>query len=191
MADNAVIHPEGNYKVQSVGPVESYDFNQNGKTVAMRKFSLQFEGIPDWINLNQVATTAEPKVGDSLEGHIEDTGKYGYKFVKKRSGGFGGGGGQASPGAIYSAAFATAAEIVAAWLPLAPQKPKELKEVFKMVEAVAVKVKESVDKLAGSEPQKPAAPAPAAPSGSTENPTDPQNEPIQLNDIKDDDLGNW
>lgn len=187
---NQIVHPEGEYKIAQVGPTRSWDFNGNdGNKVSMTTYSIQLEGVADWVDLNTAAGSDAPKVGDALEGHVEDAGKFGLKFTKKKKqGSWGGGKGGYNPGAAWSAAFETSATITSAYYAASGAKPKDFDEFFGRVEAVAKRVKDTVDALA-----KVAAPAPEvqkSESETGESPVDP-NQPIQLDTITDDQLGKW
>lgn len=155
MADNKIVHAEGTYKVQNVGPSKPWD-SQYGQ---MMTYSIQFEGIADWIDLSQKADTDAPKQGDTFEGHVEDTGKYGLKFKKASKGGFGGGGGgKFSAGAAWANSIQTAAAVVAGYLSVNPEAAKKaatIGDYFGLVSQVAPKVKAFVDQQAGND--KPAA----------------------------------
>lgn len=184
MAD--IVHPEAKYKIAQVGPSRPFDFADKkdpSKKIEMIGYDVQFEGIADWVKVNQMAATAAPQIGDELEGHIEDTGKFGLKFAKKRAGGSWGGGyggGAATPGAQWSAAFETAAHILIGY---GGAKSKTIKEYMVKVEDVAKMVKDRVDTLAKEEAPKadtiatksesesgesPSAPAPTAPANGVE-----------------------
>ena len=188
---NPIVHPEAEYKVAQVGPTRDWDFTGNdGQKIAMRTFSIQVEGVADWVDFNTKSDGDAPRVGEVLEGHIEDGGKYGYKFVKKKKGGnwSGGGGKGYSAGAAWSAAFETSATITAAYYAASGSKPKDFDEFFARVELVAKRVKDTVDALA-----KAAAPAetetPKTQSESGESPS--ADTPIQLDTISDAELGKW
>lgn len=187
---NPIVHPEAQYKIAQVGPTRAWDFTGNdGQKVSMLTYSIQLEGIADWVDLNVKPDSTPPAVGESLEGHIEDGGKYGYKFVKKKGGNWSGGGKGYSAGAAWSAAFETSAQITSAYYAASGAKPKDFDEFFGRVEAVAKRVKDSVDALA-----KAGAPVetetPKTQSESGESPVNP-NQPIQLDTISDAELGKW
>jgi len=183
---NPIVHPEADYKIAQVGPTRDWDFTADSGKIAMRTYSIQLEGVADWVDYNIKADSEAPKIGETIKGHVEDGGKYGFKFVKvKGGGGFGGRGGGYSAGAAWSAAFSTSASITAAYFAASGTKPKSFEEFFGRVEAVAKKVKESVDALA-----KTAAPAPA-----TTEPQKSESEsgesPVVVDDISEDELGSW
>lgn len=161
MAD--VKYPEGKYKVTNVGPVESFSFKGNdGGDVTLTKYSLQLEGVAEWVTLSQKPEADAPVVGTELEGHIEDTGKFGMKFTKKRSGGSWGGGGKSSPGAAWANAVETSAGIVASYYTLAGKKPESPTELLARIKELAPEIKKMVDEFAGtatSDDQKPVAAA--------------------------------
>ena len=191
MAD--IVHPEAKYKIAQVGPSRPFDFADKkdpSKKIEMIGYDVQFEGIADWVKVNQMAATAAPKIGDELEGHIEDTGRFGLKFAKKRAGGsWGGGGGAATPGAQWSAAFETAARVVAGY---GGPKVKTIAEYLDRVEAVAKQVKARVDALAEEEAPKAESIPTASESGESPSApavTDPGNG-VEIEEVKESDL-NW
>jgi hypothetical protein len=73
-------------KIKTVGPVSEFPT----KFGTMKKYSLQFEGSDDWVNLNQKPESPAPTVGQELEGTIEDS-QFGKQFKKatQASGAFG------------------------------------------------------------------------------------------------------
>jgi hypothetical protein len=187
MAD--IVHPEAQYRVQTVGKATPVNMKDGGKLLS---YDIQLEGIPDWVSILQAETTPAPKKDDTLEGHVEDGGKYGLKFKKKRTGGFGGGGGgQASPGAIWSAAFATAAHIMAGYVATLPEdkRPKRIDEYFERVEQIAVNVKAAVERRAGETPAAPPTPPPAPAAPAAAKPADNTN--VEIEDLGQQDLGEW
>ena len=187
---NPIVHPEAEYKIAQVGPTRDWDFTGNdGAKIAMRTYSIQFEGVADWVDLNTKSDGDAPKVGETLEGHIEDGGKYGYKFVKKKKGGSWGGSKGNMAGAAWSAALGTASTLVQGYFVTTGSKPKSFDEYFARVEAVAKKVKETVDALAKATPAE-SAETPKTESESGESPA-PANQPIQLDTISEDELGKW
>lgn len=189
---NPIVHPEKEYKIAQVGPTRDWDFTGNdGQKIAMRTYSIQVEGVADWVDLNTKSDGDAPTVGETLEGHIEDGGKYGYKFVKKKKGGNWSGGSKGySAGAAWSAAFETSATITAAYYAASGSKPKDFDEFFGRVEAVAKKVKDTVDALAKASAPAESTEAPKTESESGESPA-PADEPIQLDTISEDALGKW
>jgi hypothetical protein len=75
------------YSIRTLGPSESFK-TQYGE---MLKYTVQFEGSEDWVQINQKPDSPAPKVGDTLEGTIETT-QYGKRFKKAQGpGGFTGG----------------------------------------------------------------------------------------------------
>lgn len=177
------------YKIAQVGPQSPFSFpdKKTGATVNMIGYDVQFEGMADWVKINQMAETAAPKQGDELEGSVEDNGKYGLKFVKKRKGGgFGYGGGAATPGAQWSAAFETAARIVAGY---GGTKAKTIEEYLGRVEKVAKLVKERVDALAQAEAPKQETIATKSESESGESPA-PADNGVVVEEVTEDDV-NW
>lgn len=191
MAD--IIHAEGTYKIAGLGPVDSYSFDgKDGGKVEMKKYSIQLEGIADWINYSLVASSDAPKVGDSLEGHVEDGGKYGFKFVKKRKGGSWGGGSGGGPGAAWNGAYTTAATVVAGYYAAAGKAPASIDEYMQRLDQIAVKVKAAIDKAAGTaEAPKPK----AAPQQETLPTVDTEGQPVAttpgVENVKSEDLGSW
>ena len=177
MAD--IIHPEGTYKIAQVGPSRPWEFNSNGETVQMVGYSVQFEGIADWVDVNVKADGAAPKPGDALEGHIEQS-KFGYKFTKKRGGGgrFGGGGGGYSKGAQWANAYQTAAIVLQGYFVASGSKPKGIEDFLDKLDDVADSIRKSIDAKLGetqattpSTPTPPAtAPDPTAPAGMEQPP---------------------
>lgn len=166
MAD--IKYPEGNYVIASVGPSRPFSFNgQDGNQVTLIEYKVQFNNIPDWVNINVNEGKPAPQVGESMEGHIEDTGKYGYKFVKKRTGG-GFGGGKNYAGAHYNSAVSVASDIVIGYYQLIGKKPEDIGEVLDKIEQLSPRVKEMVDKLAGADKKEEAPAAQPAPAPSPE-----------------------
>lgn len=191
MADNKIVHELKDYKIAQVGPDREWDFNGNdGQTVYMKTFSIQLEGIADWVDLNIAAKSDAPKVGEEVRGHVEDAGKYGLKFVKekKQGGGWQGGGKGAGLGAQWSAAFETASVIVAGYLQASDKKPKDIADFVSKVEQVAKVVKGKVDALANAakkdEPVK-------SESESGESPTAPADNGVEIDDVDESELGKW
>lgn len=190
------ILPKGDYKIKTVGPSRDWEYNGT----AMKTDSVQFEGHEQyWVDVNRKADSAAPTAGETLKGHIEqdDAGKYPPKFKKESSGNWSGGsrgGGQASPGAIWSTAMQTAAVIVAGYYQASGKKPKDFAEYLGKVTGVAPKVNAAVDALVASnkkeEPAKDTAssesgesPAPAAAAAPKAD--------VVIEDISDEDLGDW
>ena len=195
------ILPAGDYKVKTVGPSRDWDFQGNDGTVKMATDSIQFEGHEQyWVDVNRAQDKPAPTVGETLNGHVEqdDAGKYPPKFKKAKSGGGGWsgnrGGGQASPGAIWSTAMSTAAQIVAGYYAASGTKPKDFKEYLGKVTAVAPKVNAAVDALVAA--NKPAEkPADTATSEAGESPApaadNKSGADVVIEDISDEDLGDW
>lgn len=194
------ILPAGDYKVKTVGPSRDWDFQGNDGTVKMATDSIQFEGHEQyWVDVNRAQDKPAPQVGETLNGHVEqdDAGKYPPKFKKAKSGGggWGGnrGGGQASPGAIWSTAMTTAAQIVAGYYAASGTKPKDFAEYLTKVTGVAKKVNAAVDSLVAA--NKPAEkPADTATSEAGESPApaaDKSGADVVIEDISDEDLGDW
>lgn len=74
------------YKIELVAEVvREYE----SKFGPMKSYKLKLPGEIDPVELSQKATTPAPKVGDVLNGHLEDT-EYGKKFKKdfQQGGGF-------------------------------------------------------------------------------------------------------
>jgi len=196
---NKEILPKGDYKVKTVGPSRDWEFQGNNGTVKMATDSIQFEGHEQyWVDVNRAQDKPAPSVGETLNGHIEqdEAGKYPPKFKKANAGGGGGGGwrggGQASPGAIWSTAFATAATIVAGFYQASGTKPKDLKEYFGKVELIAPKVNAAVDKLvAANKKEEPAKDTASSESGETQTPATNSGSDVVVEDISDEDLGDW
>lgn len=196
---NKEILPKGDYKVKTVGPSRDWDFQGNNGTVKMATDSIQFEGHEQfWVDVNRAQDKPAPAVGETLNGHIEqdEAGKYPPKFKKASGGGgWGGnrGGGQASPGAIWSTAMSTAAQIVAGYYAASGTKPKDIKEYFGKVKALAPKVNAAVDELVAANKKEDTKPADTAGSESGESPA-PASVPkadVVIEDISDEDLGDW
>lgn len=186
---NPIVHPEAKYKVNQVGPTSDWSFKGDNGEVAMKKFSVQFEGIVDWIDVNQKADAAPIAVGMELEGHVEDTGKYGLKFQKKRGAGGGwSGGGKSSPGAQWSAAFDTAATVVGAYFTVSGKKPKNIADFIAKIDEVAPKIKELVDGHAGTAAKESTTEDNKTTSESGESPAQAG---VVVDDVADDELGDW
>ena len=190
------ILPKGDYKIKTVGPSRDWEYNGT----AMKTDSVQFEGHEQyWVDVNRKADSAAPTAGETLKGHIEqdDAGKYPPKFKKESSGNWSGGsrgGGQASPGAIWSTAVQTAAAVVAGYYAASGTKPKDFNEYFGRVEAVAKKVNTTVDALVAANKPKEEAKADTASSESGESPAPAAAAPkadVVIEDISDEDLGDW
>lgn len=154
---NEIVHQEGKYKIVKVGKGEEFSFKGNDGDVTLVNWDIQLEGVANWVKLVLKPDAPAPKEGDELEGHIEDTGKYGYKFVKKRGGG-GFGGGKFGPGAAWANAVQTAATVVAAYYQISGTKPADSGEFLSRIESLAPKIKSMIDKFAGSDEKKEAKP---------------------------------
>ena len=200
MANMKELVPKGDFKVKTVGPSRDWEFQGNNGTVKMSTDSVQFEGYEQyWVDVNRAQDKPAPTVGEVLKGHIEqdEAGKYPPKFQKEKSGGggWGGGGGNraASPGAIWSTAVETAANVVAAYATLSGKKPKSMDEFLQRIEQTAPKVNAIVDRLVAN--AKPAEkPADTASSESGESPAPaaaaaPKADIVE--DISDEELGDW
>lgn len=188
---NQIVHALKEYKVAQVGPSRDWDFKGNdGTNVSMTTYSIQLEGIADWVDLNVKAGSDAPAVGEEIKGHVEDAGKYGLKFVKeKKAGGWSGGGRAASPGAVWSSAVETATAVVVGYFQITGKKPKNIAEFLKKIEEVAPMINATVDKLAGA-----AAPAKEEPQKSEsetgESPA-PKDNGVVIDDVDDGELGDW
>lgn len=191
--------PEAEYEVAGVGPSKHTSFQGDKGPVEFEVTSVQLKGHEQlWVEVNSASDKPLPKVGDKMEGHVEqdDAGKYLPKFKKARKGGggnWGGGGGQASPGAIWSARVQTAADLVTWYYTVTGKKPKDFDEVMSRVKSTAVDVNKIVDELVKVEElTKPA--APAAPvnneAGETVAPVQPALT-AQPDDIDEKELGSW
>lgn len=209
MANMKEILPKGEYKVSSVGPSENWEFTGNNGTVEMAKDVVQFEGHEAyWVEVNRARKSDALKVGDTLKGHIEqdENEKYKPKFVKEKGAGGGnwGGGGnaKASPGAIWAQNVATASQIVGDFYRAAGKKPKDFDSYLGKVKAVAPMVGKMVDGFVAANPEsKPAAPAtnseagespaPAAAPAAAPQPSPGATENVKIEDISDEDLGEW
>lgn len=198
MAQMKTIVPAGEFKVKTVGPSRDWDFQGNNGTVKMATDSIQFEGHEQyWVDVNRAQDKPAPAVGETLNGHIEqdEAGKYPPKFKKANSGGGGyrgGGGGQASPGAIWSTAMQTAAVIVAGYYQASGKKPKDFAEYLGKVTGVAPKVNAAVDALvASNKKEEPAKDTATSEAGETPAPANNKAADVVIEDISDEDLGDW
>lgn len=207
---NKTLVPEGKFKILTVGPTRNWTFKADNGDIEMTTYSVQLEGQESlWVDLNQKADSDAPKPGQEIEGKIEqdEAGKYAPRFKKAsqgRGGYGGGGGGAASPGAIWSATFATAAQIVSGFLENAPAEKKKkasasVEQYLTLVEVVAIKLRALVDKHAG-ETTTTATAAPAkSESESGESASAPAATPkteqsegkVEIQDLDDSDLGDW
>lgn len=191
---NPIVHPESNYKIQQVGPDRDFSFDGNdGNKVTLTEYQLQFEGIPDWVKFNVQKGADAPKVGEEIEGHIEDTGKFGLKFVKKRKGGYGGfGGGKGSSlGAQWSAAYETAAVVLGSYFSISEKKPKSIKEYVEKLDELAPTIKKMVDERAGTAQAKQDEEDNKTQSESGESPAPAEKKDVVIEDIDEDELGKW
>lgn len=147
---NEVKYPEAKYVVANVGPSREFSFTGNdGNQLTMKSYSVQFEGILEWVDVTKKLDEDLVK-GDVLEGHIEDTGKFGMKFKAKRSGGgFGGGSKKNFAGAAYANAVQTATHVVIGYYQITGTKPKSIDEMLERIHAVTPKIKSTVDTFAG------------------------------------------
>lgn len=180
-----IVHPEGTYKINQVGPSRPWNFNADGKTIEMVGYSVQFEGIADWVDVNVKADADAPKPGEELQGHIEES-KFGYKFTKKRGGrgGFGGGRGDYSKGAQWANAYQTAATVLSGYYTASGKKPATITEYLGKLDEIAPAIRASIDAHtnAGEEKKEDLTQAPAA---------EEANKPVVLEEVSDKQLGNW
>lgn len=199
---NREILPKGEYKVSAAGPSENWDFDGNNGKVEMAKDIVQFEGYEQyWVEVNRARKSEALKVGDTLKGHIEqdEAAKYKPKFIKEKGSGggwSGGGGGKASPGAIWAQNVATASQIVGDFYKASGKKPKDFDSYLAKVKAVAPMVGKMVDGFAGSAPKAATAPATNNEAGESPAPAPapapaPTNSNVVVDDISDEDLGDW
>lgn len=155
------------YKIAQVGPTKAVSFNgSDGNQVNLTEYSLLLEGEQNWCALLQKPDAPAPKIGDTLNGHIEPNDKYGDKFKKAKKGGSWGGGGKASPGAIYSAAQGNAINLLVAISTVSPDtvtkvlesaakgKISETQAIIAYVGKLTEALKKQVDTLAGTETKK-------------------------------------
>lgn len=148
---NEVKYPEAKYKIVNVGPSRSWSFKgDGGEDIQMVSYSLQLEGVAEWVDLGQKPETPAPEVNAELEGHIEDTGKFGYKFVKKRGAG-GWGGKKDYSGAHYNSAVTLATQIVVGYYQVKGEKPEKITDMLDRIEQLTPLMKTMVDKFAGTE----------------------------------------
>jgi len=176
-----IVHPEGTYKIGQVGPSRPWEFNSNGETVQMVGYSVQFEGIADWIDVNVKASAPAPKPGEDLEGHIEES-KFGLKFTKKRGGGGRFGGGGYSKGAQWANAYQTAAIVLQGYFVASGSKPKDIEDFLAKLDGVADSIRKSIDAKLG-ETQATTSSEPAA---------EPKEAMVDLNEVTTADLKkNW
>lgn len=215
MATMKELLPKGDYEVVTVGPPRNWEFAGNNGTVEMTTDSIQFKGFEQyWIDVNRARKSEPPKAGEILKGHVEqdEAGKYAPKLVKEKAagGGWQGGGGsaKASPGAIQAQNVTTATAIVIGFYSLTGKKPKDFATFMAKVEAAAPSVGKMVDRLVAAQPA--AAPAPAAATNSEagesaapattaadlaakDEKTRAQANaaPAPVEDISDEDLGDW
>jgi hypothetical protein len=168
------------YKIKQLGPVSEYD-TQNGK---MKKYTVQFEGSDDWVELSQKPTTPAPTVGQELDGTIEDT-QYGKKFKKAygAGGGFAGGKAQdpATRGSIErQSALKASVEAVSDYYEIVPDPELTLeKYVTKIVNVTNVFAKAIAGADAGPAPAQPS----AIPTPAQEPDEKPAEDQINLDDI--------
>lgn len=200
------ILPEGKYKVAGVGPSKETSFTGDNGLIEFTVTSIQLEGHTEmWVEVNSGKGKPVPAVGDELNGHVEqdEAGKYLPKF-KKAKGNWGGGGGsgKASPGAIWSSAVQTATQLVVGYYTASGKKPKSFDEFLGKVDAVAPKVNAIIDKHVGapsaaasseksdSEAGVTPGAAPEKPAAAAEPAANPKVD-VVIEDISDDDLGDW
>lgn len=197
MAEGDVLHAERKYKIEQVGPHRDWSFNdkKTGDQVDMRTFSIQVDGVPDWVDLN-VKPEGSPKeqteklLNSEVEGKVVDAGKYGLKFEKARKGG--GGGRGYGPGAEWANAVETATSVVSAYAQATGAKFKSMDEFLARIKQVAPVIKKMVDDFAGKAA---AADKPAEDKTNTEAGESPATKDgekdIVIEDIDDDELGQW
>jgi len=167
MAENPIIHAEGSYTVTNIGPSREFTINGNdGNIVTLVSYSCQFKEVgADWIDVTTTKEKGAPSPGEVMQGHIEDTGKYGMKFKKASKGGFGGGKGF-SKGAAFANAVQTASDILGSYASINPEFAKTITGMdvyMKRLEELAPEVKAMVDRLAGEDKEAPVAPVAPAP----------------------------
>lgn len=206
---NKTIVPEGKFKIITVGPTRNWTFKADNGDIEMTTYSVQLEGHESiWVDLNQKADSAAPTGGQEIEGKIEqdEAGKYAPRFKKAsggRGGSWGGGGGNAaSPGAIWSATFATAAAVVDGFLQNASAEKKKkasssIDQYLALVEVAAIKLRASINKHAGettaAAETKPAEKSESESGESASAPaaTATDDTKVEIQDLDDSDLGEW
>lgn len=163
---NQIVHPEGKYTIGQVGPSRNWDFTgKDGTNISMTTYSLQFDGVVDWADYNVKAGSPAPTVGEELEGHIEDAGKYGLKFTKKKDGGgWKGNGRDYSIGAQWANAYETSALVLGSYFTASGTKPTSIKDYLAKLDELAPQVRALIDAriAAPKEESKPAEVKPAA-----------------------------
>ena len=195
MANMKEILPKGEYKIKTVGPPRNWEYNGT----AMITDSVQLEGFEQfWIDLNRKAESPVPVPGDTIKGHVEqdEAAKYAPKFKKESAGGWsggGGGGGKASPGAIQAQNVTTATAIVSAFYSLTGKKPKDFTAFMAKIETVAPSVGKMVDRLVAAQPAATTTTAPATnhEAGETPAAAPAPKADVAVEDISDEDLGEW
>jgi len=189
------ILPEGKYVIANLGPSSKWEMNGT----PMVKYAIQLKGHADWFDLNQAEKTAAPTVDQELEGHAEqdDAGKYPPRF-KKKSGGYGGGGGAASPGAIWSATYASAIAAVNGFLAVADDTKKakagaSLDQYMTLVDLVADQIKKRVDAKAGTTETAKSTESKETPKTESESGESPATDGPEIvdMDVQDSDLKDW
>ena len=186
MADNKTVHELADYKIAQVGPTRDWDFTTDGGKIAMKTYSIQLEGIVDWVDFNQKADTDAPVIGSTIRGHVEDAGKYGFKFVKERKQGGWSGGGKSNPGAAWANAVETATSVVSSYYSLTGKKPKTVEEFLGRVKSVAPSVKSMVDEFAGTSKKEETT---KSESETGESPT--KDNGVKIDNVDDSELGDW
>lgn len=184
---NQIVHPEGNYTVEQVGPSRNWDFTgKEGGVVSMTTYSIQFKGIVDWVDYNTKAGGQAPTVGEVIEGHIEDAGKYGFKFTKKKTGGnWRGGGRDYSVGAQWANAYETAAAVLGSYFIASGTKPKSIKEYLTRLDELAPQVRALIDARIND------AKTDEAPKTDTESSEAPAQQEVVIDNVDSSELGDW
>lgn len=199
----AEIIPAGEHEIANVGPTREWDFKGDSGAVEMATDSVQFKGYEDyWVDLNRARKADKPKVGDKVSGSAsQDNEKFPPKFTKekKNGGGWrgGGGGGSATPGQIWGSNVQIAANILAGYYAAKKTEPKDITEYVGKIEKLAPKVNTMVDRLVAANPAKTEAKpvdTAASESGETASPKPTPTTPaksVDIQDISDEDLGDW
>lgn len=201
MANMKELLPKGEYTIKNVGPSRNWEFSGNNGTVKMATDSVQFEGYEQyWVDVNRAQDKPAPTIGEVLKGSVEqdEQAKYAPKFAKEKGGGgwSGGGGGKASPGAIWAQNVQTATEIVVGFYTASGKKPKTFDEFLGKIKAVAPKVGSMVDEFVGKAPKAEAPDTASSESGETPAPasapaTAAPKADLAVEDISDEELGDW
>lgn len=186
---NQIVHPEGKYTIAQVGPSRNWDFTgKDGTNIAMTTYSLQLQGLADWVDYNIKAGGTAPTVGEVLEGHVEDAGKYGFKFTKKSGGGkWGGGGGRDySVGAQWANAYETAAAVLGSYFVSSGTKPASIKDYLAKLDELAPQIRGLIDARIGAAKSEE---TPKTESESGESPATAKE--VVIDGISDSELGDW